>query len=243
MMAQLVLVTGSSGKIGQAIVAELLLRGVKVRGFDRMPSAQLPDAILGDLGDRLCLEAAMVGVSCVVHLAATPDDDDFVSSLLPNNILGLYHVMEAAKGAGVGRIVLASSGQVNWWRQLSGPFPIKEDEPVTPRGWYAATKMFMEAIGYGFTQMHEISVIIARLGWCPRPGQEEEIRSAQWAHDVYLSPADAGRFFACCVEAPKSVRYLLVNAASRPVCVARMDLGVARDLLGYVPRDTYPEGL
>ena len=242
-MVQIVLVTGSSGKVGQAVVAELLLRGVKVRGFDRRPSELLPAAIVGDLGDRACVEAAMVGVSCVVHLAATPDDDDFASSLLPNNIIGLYHVMEAARGAGVGRIVLASSGQVNWWRQLSGPFPIKEDEPVTPRGWYAATKMFMEAIGYGFTQMADISVIIARLGWCPRPGQEEEIRSAHWAHDVYFSPEDAGRFFACCVEAPKSVRYLLVNAASRPLRLARMDLGVARDVLGYVPRDTYPEGM
>jgi len=224
-------------------VAELLQRGAKVRGFDRRPSELLPDTILGDLGNRLALDAAMSGVSCLIHLAATPDDDDFVSSLLPNNILGLYNVMESARAAGVSRIVLASSGQVNWWRQMSGPYPIKEDQPVTPKGWYAATKMFMEAIGCGFTQLHGISVIVARLGWCPRPGQEEEIREAQWAHDIYFSPRDAGRFFACCVEAPESVRYLLVNGASLPERLKRIDLSVARDILGYIPKDTYPQGM
>lgn len=242
-MAKSVLVTGSSGKLGHAVVAELLERGLKVRGFDRRPSELLPDTSLGDLGDRPALDAAMLGVSCLIHLAATPDDEDFVSSLLPNNIVGLYNVMESARAAGVSRIVLASSGQVNWWRLMEGPFPIKEDQPVTPRGWYAATKMFMEAIGCGFTQLHGISVIVARLGWCPRPGQEAEISETQWAHDVYFSLGDAGRFFASCVLAPENVRYLVVNAASRPAQVERMDLSVAREVLGYIPRDVFPQGM
>ena len=159
-MDQTILVTGSSGKLGTAVVSELLGRGLTVRGFDRKSSGLLPATVTGDITDRAALDRAMDGVDTLIHLAATPDDDDFIASLLPNNIASLYHVMEAARCAGVRRIVLASSSQVNWWQRLSGPFPIKEDEPPAPKAWYAATKMFMESIGYSYSQMHGISVIV-----------------------------------------------------------------------------------
>lgn len=238
-----VLVTGSSGRVGRAVVAELHRRGHAVRGFDLAPSPGLPDTLIGDLGDRAAIDRAMAGVSCLVHLAATPDDDEFLTRLMPNNIAGLHHVMESARAAGVGRIVLASSGQVNWWQQQRGPFPIRESDPVSPRGWYAATKMFMESIGRGFTELHGLSVIVTRLGWCPRPGQEAEIAASEWSQDVYFSPGDVGRFFAHCVEAPRDVRFLIVNGTSRPIRMTRLDLTVAETVLGYRPQDTWPEGL
>ena len=240
-----VLVTGSSGRVGRAVVDELLRCGHAVRGFDLAPPAGRPDTLtrIGDLGDRAAVDRAMEGVSCLVHLAATPDDDDFLARLMPNNIAGLFHVMESARAAGVGRIVLASSGQVNWWQQQRGPFPIRESDPVSPRGWYAATKMFLESIGRGFSELHGMSVIVARLGWCPRPGQEAEIAASPWSQDVYFSPGDVGRFFARCVEASPEVRFLIVNGTSRPVRTTRLDLTVAATVLGYSPLDTWPEGL
>ena len=238
-MSQTVLVTGSSGTVGSAVVAELQRRGHTLRGFDKVPAIEPRDMTCAALLDRRALNIAMTGVDCLVHLAATPEDDDFFTQLVPNNIAALYCVMESARGAGVRRIVLASSSQVNWWRQMRGPFPIREDEPVTPRGWYAASKMFAEAIGCAFAEAHGISVIAARLGWCPRPNQEREFGEAEWAPDVYLSPGYAGRFFACCVEAPESVRHLTVNATSKPVGTARFDLTVAKEVLGYEPQDTW----
>ena len=243
-MSEVVLITGSSGRIGRAVVAELQRRGHTARGFNRAPSPMLPATIIGNLGDRAALDRAMSGVSCLIHLAATPDDADFFSELLPNNLVGLYHMLESARAAGVQRIVLASSGQVNTLQQQRGPFPIREDQPVSPKYWYAATKMFMEAIGHGFAETHGLSVIVARLGWCPRTeAQVAEIAAAEWAQDIYISPGDAGRFFACSVEAPASVRHLIVNAASRPRHITRLDLTVAKESLGYEPRDTWPEGL
>ena len=239
-----VLVTGSSGRIGRAVVAELQRRGHAVRGFDRTPTPGLDDCTIGDLSDRAALDRAMRGIACLVHLAATPDDEDFLTQLLPNNIVGLYHVMESARAAGVQRIVLASSGQVNWWQQQRGPFPIRPDDPPSPRSWYAATKMFMEAIGRGFSETENISVIVARLGWCPRtPGQVAEIAADDWAKDVYFSPGDAGRFFACAVEAPAEVRHAVVNAASRPVAQPRFDMSSAAKLLGYEPWEMWPQGI
>lgn len=241
---QLTLVTGSSGRVGRAAVSELCQRGHRVRGFDRVASPGLTDMVLGDVTDRTAVDRAMAGVHTLIHLAATPDDADFLTDLLPNNLAGLYHVMESARLAGVGRIVLASSGQMNWWQQMRGPFPVSGEDPITPRSWYAATKAFMEAIGYGFAQAYPISVIVARLGWCPRtPGQADEIEAADWAKDVYFSPGDAGRFFACCVEAPDSVRHALLNAASRPFAMARVNLKPAKYLLGFEPQETWPQGI
>ena len=237
-----VLVTGSSGRVGRAAVAELLRRGHVVRGFDLTPTRGLADCVIGTLADRAALDHAMENVECVIHLAATPDDDDFLASLLPNNITGLFHTMEAARCAGVGRIVLASSGQVNWWQQFTGPLPIRPEDPVSPKAWYAATKMFMESIGRTFVEMHGMSVIVARLGWCPRtPEQVAEIAASELFRDVYLSPGDAGRFFACAVEAPE-VRHAVVYGVSRALVQPRFDLSSSEKLLGCVPQESWPQG-
>jgi nucleoside-diphosphate-sugar epimerase len=241
---QPVLVTGSAGRIGQAAVAELRARGHLVRGFDRVPTPGLNDCVVGDLTDAAAVHRAMHGVRALVHLAATPDDDDFLTKLLPPNIIGVYHVLEAARLAGVRRLVLASSGQVTWWQRFSGPLPIGADVQPTPRAWYAATKVFAEAAGRAFAEGHGLSVIAVRLGWCPRTREHvEELARTDWGPDVYLSPGDAGRFFACAVEAPLDLRFAVVYACSRPVREVVYDPGPARNLLGYEPRDTWPQGI
>lgn len=238
-----VLVTGSAGRIGRAVVAELQARGKPVRGFDRIPSPNLTNAIVGDLTDAAAVRRAVEGVGTVIHLAATPDDDDFLTQLAPNNILGVYHVLESARLAGVRRLILASSGQVVWWQRERGPWPIRSDDPPTPRGWYAAAKVFLEAAGRMCAESHGMSVIIVRLGWCPRSREHiEELDALDWAKDVYLSPGDAGRFFACAVEAPADLRFALVYATSKPLRTAMYDLASAKQLLGFEPRERWPEG-
>jgi nucleoside-diphosphate-sugar epimerase len=241
---QRVLVTGSAGRIGQAAVAALQAGGHAVRGFDRVPTPGVTDAVVGDLTDAAAVARAVAGAAAVIHLAATPDDDDFYTQLLPNNIVGVYHVVEAAHRAGVRRLVLASSGQVVWWQRFTGPLPIGADVQPTPRSWYAATKVFAEAAGRAFAEGHGLSVIAVRLGWCPRTREHvEELARTDWGPDVYLSPGDAGRFFACAVEAPADLRFAVVYACSRPVREMFYDLGPAKELLGYEPQDTWPQGV
>jgi hypothetical protein len=104
--------------------------------------------------------------------------------------------------------------------------------------------MFLEGAGRAFAEKYGISVIAVRLGWCPRtPEQVEEIAQTEWAQDVYLSPGDAGRFFDCTVNAPGDIRFALVYASSRPARRVVYDLGPARELLGYEPHDTWPQGV
>ena len=198
----MILVTGSSGRIGRAVVAELQARHHTVRGFDRARTPGVSDMIVGTLTDEAAVAQAMRGVSTVIHLAATPDDADFLAEIVPNNIIGVYHIFEQAQQAGIKRLIVASSGQVVWWQRMVGPFPIDASVQPTPRYWYAAAKLFLEGAGRSFAEKFGMEVIAVRLGWCPRtPEQVEEIRADEWAQNVYLSPGDAGRFFACAAEA------------------------------------------
>jgi uronate dehydrogenase len=240
----LVLVTGSAGHVGRFVVRELTARGHPVRGFDRVPTPGLTDFHVGDVMDPAACHKALAGVTTLVHLAATPDDvPDPVKDLFGPNIVGVYNVFEAARAAGVKRMILASSCQVVWNQRATGPMPITTDTQPTPRSWYAATKMFLEGAGRAFADAYGISVVAVRLGWCPRAGQEQEIAGIPWAHDVYFSPNDAGRFFACAVEAKTDIRFAVIYASSKPVRVSVLDLGPARTLLGYEPENHWPEGM
>ena len=236
-----VLVTGSAGRVGQAACQGLLARGHKVRGLDLRPTPRVDDAVLGDVSDASQVGKAMAGIEVVVHLAATPDEDDFLGKLLPNNVVGLYNVLESARQAHVRRIILASTGQVVMGHE--GPWPITPDMPFSPRNWYGSAKVLAEVAGQVYAHVHGLSVIVARLGWCPRDKQHaEELSHDEVGKDVYFSPADAGRFFVCAVEAPLSGPYCVVFATSKPLRQTRFDASGARDLLGYEPQDTWPQG-
>jgi uronate dehydrogenase len=240
----LILVTGSSGRIGQAVVRELQRRGRAVRGFDLAPTPGLPDMVVGTLTDAGAVARAMQDVHTLIHLAATPDDDDFLTQIVPNNIIGVHHVLEAAQQAGVKRMILASSGQVVWYDRMRTDKPLGVGVQPTPRYWYAAAKMFLEGAGRAFAEKFGIEVIAVRLGWCPRTKEQvEEIRQADWAQDVYLSPNDAGRFFVRAAEALGPLGFQVVYATSKPVHRLRYDLEPTKRLLGFEPQERWPQGV
>jgi nucleoside-diphosphate-sugar epimerase len=243
-MARTVLITGSAGRLGQAGVVALRDRGWIVRGFDLVRTPHADESIIGDITSGEALGDAAAGVDAIIHLAACPDDDDFLTKLLPPNIIGVYEVCEAARLAGIKRLVIASSGQVVWWQRFTGPFPIRVDTPPSPRGWYACTKLFAEAAARVYAETQKADVIAARLGWCPRtPEHAEELAATGWGQDVYLSTGDAGRFFAATIERPGPIGFQTVFATSRPVKKTYVDLEPARAVLGYEPLDQYPDGI
>jgi len=247
-----ILVTGSAGRIGRAAVAELVARGHDVVGFDVNPTPGLPPArsVVGSLTDATALREAARGCAAIVHLAATPDDahyprgnhgDNFLNELVPNNVVGPYQIMEAARELQIPRVILASTGQVIGGHLLSGNVPVTPESPYKPRYLYACTKVFLEALGQVYAKEHGLEVLAVRLGWCPRAGQEEEFRQSPFGPDVYLSPRDAGRFFAAAVGAPALPPFAVVYASSRFVTREMFDLTSARDLLNWEPRDQWQE--
>src|SRR5918996_1378953 len=118
-----VVVTGSTGAIGEPLCGFLLRRGHYVRGFARRPTPGLSDYVTGDLADRDAVRRAAEGMDTIVHLGAYPNPADFIEVLLKPNVVGLYHVCEAAAEFKVRRLVLASSVQVisGHRRRPSGP--------------------------------------------------------------------------------------------------------------------------
>lgn len=248
---QTVLVTGAAGTLGRATTKALIERGHIVRGFDVRPMSGVQDQVIASATDGSEIYHAVQGCDCVIHLAATPDDatfprgespndgDNFLSELVPNNIVGSYHVLEAVRKAKVPKLVLASTGQLVWQHTFDGPLPVKADAALRPRYLYASTKAFLESAGFSYSYYHQIAVLAVRLGWCPRPGQEVEIASSERAQDVYLSPSDAGRFFICAVEAEFQGFHILY-ATSKPKHACRLDLTDARRIVNFEPMDTWP---
>jgi hypothetical protein len=237
-----VLVTGSSGGVGKAVCTDLVARGHQVFGFDRIRSEGDVQAIVGDILDRGAVAAATANMDAVIHLAATPDEADFIEDLIEPNVRGLYHVCDAARIHGVPRLVLTSSVQVvsgHPWTDLV----TLEDGPKVINH-YALTKLWAEDIGEMYARVYGMSIIAARLGWLPRSRPHaEELLASPVGTDVYLSHSDAGRFFRACVEAELPAgRFEALFATSRPLRKARIDLSRTREVLAYEPEDTWPAG-
>lgn len=240
-----VLVTGSTGAIGEPVAQHLLARGHQVRGFARRPSPGLDDYVIGDLNDQDAVRRAVEGMQIVIHLGAYPNDADFLSVLLEPNVRGLFHICDAAREFKVERLSLASTMQTvtgHGWP----PRPIRIDEGPAPVNHYALTKVWAEDMGDMLARVHGISVVNVRIGWLPRnPGEADRLKSASIGPDCYFSHADAQRFYERVVESPTPGpgESVTVFATSKPAKIERMELEPARRILGYEPQDVWPAGL
>lgn len=240
-----VLVTGSTGAIGEPLCRHLVGRGHTVRGFARRPSPGLAGYVMGDLNDRDAVRRAVEGMDTIVHLGAYPNPADFIDVLLQPNVVGLYHVCEAAVEFGIRRLVLASSVQVISGHRFRDRPVTVEDGPA-PVNHYALTKAWTEVAGDMYARVHTLSVISVRIGWFPRNTEEaRRLAASADGPDIFLSHSDSNRFHALCVESPNPPpgTSVILHASSRPAGTPRMDLEPARRVIGYVPQDTWPEGV
>jgi uronate dehydrogenase len=240
-----VLVTGSAGAVGQIVCRSLRKRGHDVRGFDLRATSGLDDSVTADLRDRAKVQEAVQGREIVIHLAAHPDDGDFINELLEPNVQVLYYVCDAARQAGVARLVLASSLQVvegHGWNAGT----IRVENGPAPTNHYALTKAWAELLGQMYARCYGLSVVMARIGWLPRDIEDaRRLAKHEIGPSVYVSHHDAGRFFERCVEspAPGPSESAIVFVTSRPPGRVILDTEPARRILGYEPDDTWPGGL
>ncbi len=154
-------VTGGSGKLGRAVVADLLGHGYEVVNLDLVPSpdprAPFIRIDLTDFGQTVqaltAVDSRHDGVDGVVHLAAIPGPGMAPNAtLLANNVLSTYNVFAAARLAGIRNVVWASSETV-----LGLPFdipppyiPIDEDYRVRPETTYSLGKALDEEMAHHF---------------------------------------------------------------------------------------------
>ena len=164
-----VLVTGGSGFIGSHVVDVLERRGHEPVIFDRVKSPHHPrgsvETILGDAGDSELLAHAMKGCDAVVHLAAMADVNDVQAD--PEgaeraNSRATVAVLEAARQAGVGRVVY---GSTIWVYSDCPETAVDEDARLVPPGHlYTATKLAGELYCRSYAELYGLEYTILRFG-------------------------------------------------------------------------------
>ncbi|MEZ2128099.1 MULTISPECIES: NAD-dependent epimerase/dehydratase family protein [unclassified Sinorhizobium] len=162
----IILVTGSAGRIGSAVVMALLGRGEKVRGFDLRASSR-QDAnyseVTGTFDDREKCEEAVAGASAVLHLGAfmswRPEDRD---GLFSANVEGTRRLLEASASAGVHRFVFASSGEV-YPENVPEFLPVTEQHPLKANSAYGMTKLLGEELVRFHGRTTKMETVILRF--------------------------------------------------------------------------------
>jgi NAD dependent epimerase/dehydratase len=171
-----VLVTGADGFIGSHLVERLVADGAQVRamclynsqgswGWLDEASADVRQAIevrLGDIRDAEWVAEACRGVDVVLHLAALiaiPYSYSAPRSFVDTNVTGTLNMLEAARRAGVSRVVQTSTSEVYGTpREL----PIRETHPLNAQSPYAATKVAADQLALSYHRSFEVPVAVLR---------------------------------------------------------------------------------
>ena len=231
-MRERILITGPGGRVGTQIVP-LLREHFALRLLDAKPlQAEADDEVIeADIRDFAALRAACEGVHALIHLAAVPDEDDFHTRLLPMNLVGGYHAFEAARQAGVRKVLFASTGQT----VLNYPKGewVTPEMPTRPSTVYACTKLFGEALGRHYTDVHGLSVICVRICYF-QPYDSPLLKTEPALRREWCSPRDLAQLIV------KSIRTDLKFAVFFGVSnnTGRFwDIRNAQEQVGYDPQD------
>jgi UDP-glucose 4-epimerase len=165
------LVTGGAGFIGSHIVEELLQEGASVRVLDNFSSGKRENLAsfqgdleiqAGDLRDVEAIKAAIRSVDLVFHLAAfisVPQSMLEPENCFAINVAGTVTLLEAARQAGVRKVVLSSSTAVYG---NTDKFPTDEETSLKPLSPYALSKQVNELYARLYTQTFDLPVTALR---------------------------------------------------------------------------------
>jgi nucleoside-diphosphate-sugar epimerase len=238
-MKPLVLVTGSSGHIGQIITPHLRTEGFRVRGMDQERKVDFVDEFIhGDLRDIALVKRAVAGVNLVIHLGGVSDDKATFNDLLAPNLVGVHNVFEAMRLEGIHNMVLASTIQaVNIFSNDVSTWDTSQNCPIND---YGLLKIAAEDMGNIYYRMHDINCIAARFGWIPKNEMEfKELASQPILWSTYLSEDDLCRFFSCYTQKIITGFRVIYVVSRQNLQRPRFDVMATTKLFGYEPRDSF----
>lgn len=228
-----IMITGGAGYIGRWLAHELLAHDIEVVAFDR----QAPDPawrpalpasarmVTGDVTDRAaCLALAQSqSFSAIVHLAGIVTmgcerDPDLGMRV---NLGGTHNILEAARLAGIPRVVFASTISVY------GPNvtqPMTEQTPAEPLTWYGQSKLLAEQLGLYYQRRWGLDFRAARLAAIVGPSRNAASGSATMYTSLIVERAALGQPYEIDVD----------PEAGTPVCYAR-DAARALSTLAVAP--------
>jgi NAD+ dependent glucose-6-phosphate dehydrogenase len=251
-----ILLTGATGRIGQIVRAELADHDLRLL----TRSAIDEPSHVADIADFEAIRPAFAGVDAVIHLAAASAVGSEWEQVLPANIVGARNVYEAARLEGVAQVIYASTTHtVAGHERAAGPALYELDGEVTfgielgprPDSLYGASKVFGEALGRWYSDVHGLRVICLRIGYVSgRPDDEfespgagdpdidpAELATRKRMRAIWLSQRDCAQLFRRAI-ASELAWAVVYGTSDNPRQI--WDLEPARRLLGFVPRDTAP---
>jgi nucleoside-diphosphate-sugar epimerase len=226
-----ILVTGGSGKLGSAVVTGLTDAGHTVTNVDAV--GQRDDAFsrvdLADYGQTIDavfgIDSRHGGVDAIVHLAAIPAGGLHAdSATFHNNMAVTFNVFQAARRAGVKRIVYASSETL-----LGIPFeidppylPIDEEYPSRPESMYAVVKHLEEELAQKLVRWDpELSITALRFSnvmdqedYAAFEGYQDDAALRRWNAFGYIDSRDGAQAVLRALElsAPGFDRFIIAAA-------------------------------
>ena len=179
-----ILVTGSAGHLGEALMRSLPAEGRECVGVDILPSPYT--TVVGSIADRACVRRCVRGVDAVLHSATL--HKPHVGShgrrdFLATNVSGTLNLLEEAVAAGVGRFVFTSTTSA-FGRALTPPpgAPaawVTEDVAPVPRNVYGVTKAAAEDLCELVHRDHGLPCLILRTSrFFPEPDDRDDVRAA-----------------------------------------------------------------
>jgi UDP-glucose 4-epimerase len=185
-----ILVTGSAGHLGEALIRTLRAAGRPARGIDIKPTV-FTDSV-GSILDRDFVRAQMRGVTAVIHPAtlhkphvATHRNQDFIDT----NVTGTLVLLEEAVAAGVDSFVFTSTTSA--FGSALTPAPdepvawITEDVAPIPRNIYGTTKLMAETLCELFHRRRGLPVIVLRTSrFFPEEDDDAVIRQSYVMENV-----------------------------------------------------------
>lgn len=263
MARQSILITGVHGLIGSYLHRYLSEKPTlyEVYGLDRNRHrsdrvhsnevANIPEShfTLSDLSVLAPLEEAFQDKDIVIHLAGDPKGDAPWESILKHNLEASYYLFEAAKRAGVKRVIYASSIQVSFgyfynvepYKSIrDGKFskvPESFDrigilDPTWPVNLYGSSKVFGETLARMYSSTTDMSCICIRMGG---------VHSMDKVPKAVLPNActrnDMARLIEHCIQAPHTINFEILYGLSNSD-YRWVDIEHAEKVVGYTPKDT-----
>lgn len=184
------------------------------------------EIVVGSVSDPEVLAEALRDVDAIVHLGGQSRESD-PRDIIESNMYGTYNLLEAARAAGVRRIILASSNHAAGFC-ARGDHPLPADVPGRPDTLYGWSKVAAEACGRLYADRFGVDVLCLRIGtWFPTP---PDLRALA----LWLSPDDGARLIEACLSAPDPGYRIIWGISHNTRRWMSLSEGEA---IGYYPQD------
>lgn len=222
-------ITGAAGLVGSGLRKELLALGYRLVLLDRRPiddcGAREQSAVV-DIRDQEKLTTLLQNCDGVVHLAACTTDAPWPEQVALS-VEGTISLFDAARDAGIRRVVYASSHHVVGFHSRAAH--INDQVELRPDSRYGVGKAFGEAIGAMYAYKYDMQVLSIRIGNVnTRPVDRRRLGS-------WLSWRDLGQLVSIGIENPSIVFEIVYGVSD---ATGRNYDNSSAYKLGYRPKDT-----